>query len=555
MSHFDLRGCRISGAEPTALDAYERALAAFQSWRSGADETLAVALQEAPRFVMAHALQAYLLLGSRDPRRVRAARPVLALATELPANERERLHLAAIAAVLDDDYENAKERLGELLCRHPRDVLALQVAHTLDYVTGETTRMRDRIAAVLPAWSNRMPGHHAVLAMHGFALGECGEHARAEQVARAALALNPGDARAHHVMAHVFEMTERADAGALWLSEHVASWGAGTVVATHCWWHLALFHLAQGQPDRALDVYDRKIRATRSGEVADLIDAAALLWRVQLLGHDSGSRWLGLADAWAPYMDDAFCSFSDLHAMIAFVGARDWSRARRLEQLLTRAQSWPTRHGKTTRELGLPACRALMAFGRADDLLAITLLASLPAPANRFGGSRAQRDVLQLTLLSAIERARRPARPLEVGLPSIEQAREVVGYRAGPARAAASAGRWALLEGAPGLTEPRSARRRTAVEIEREVDEDAALGVDLQRVPCSVLHPHPARAGWSAGAGIHEALPGHRGQCIELAADAQATADFGGLRQAVLLEDVESQDDGLATVSRRGVIE
>jgi tetratricopeptide (TPR) repeat protein len=410
MSNTDARGCSITGVEPGALQAYERALAAFQGWRSGAEGELALALREAPSFVMAHVLQAYLLLCGRDPHGVRAAHPVLARAARLPANDRERLHLSAIAAALADDYELAKARLGELLRLHPRDALALQVAHALDYVTGDAARMNDRVATVLPAWSSDLPGYHAVLAMHAFSLEECGEYERAEQVARAALALNAFDARAHHVMAHVFEMTERADAGVRWMNEHVAFWGVDTVVATHCWWHLALFHLAQGQLDRALELYDRRVRAGHSSRIADMIDAAALLWRVQLQGGDTGTRWTELAAAWAPHVDDGFCSFNDLHAMLAFVGASDWGMAQSLEQALARRQSLRTRHGETTRQIGLPACRALIAFGRGNNLLAITLLASLPALAHRLGGSHAQRDVLHLTLLHAIERIRRPAR-------------------------------------------------------------------------------------------------------------------------------------------------
>ena len=35
MSGVDARGYSISGATPTALEAYERALATFQSWRTG----------------------------------------------------------------------------------------------------------------------------------------------------------------------------------------------------------------------------------------------------------------------------------------------------------------------------------------------------------------------------------------------------------------------------------------------------------------------------------------------------------------------------------------
>jgi hypothetical protein len=399
-----------SGATPGGRAAYERALAAFRGWRSGAEDELALALQEAPGFVMAHVLQAYLLLSSRDPRSVRAARPVLARAVALPADEGERLHIAAIAAVLADDFKAAKSRLGELLQRQPRDALALQVAHGLDYVTGDAAMLKDRVAAVLPAWSNDLPGYSAVLAMHAFGLVECGEVERAEEVAREALGHDALEARAHHVMAHVFEMSERPDEGARWMASQAGGWSEGTVVATHGWWHLALFHLAQERDDLALKLYDGRIRAGRSTAVADLIDAASLLWRLHLRGTEGGARWHELACAWAAHIEDGHCSFNDLHAMLAFVGARDWDRAQRLEFALSRAQSLPTRYGLTTRQLGLPACRALVAFGRGDDALTITLLASLPQIAHRLGGSHAQRDVLYLTLGHAIDRLRRPRR-------------------------------------------------------------------------------------------------------------------------------------------------
>jgi hypothetical protein len=135
-----------------------------------------------------------------------------------------------------------------------------------------------------------------------------------------------------------------------------------------------------------------------------------LLWRLQLEGSAAPPvRWPELAAAWSPHINDGFCSFNDIHAMLAFVGARDWQHALRLERALAAAQGLPTRHGETTRQVGLPACRALIAFGRGDDALATTLLASLPAHAHRMGGSHAQRDVLNLTLLKAIEHLRRPA--------------------------------------------------------------------------------------------------------------------------------------------------
>jgi tetratricopeptide (TPR) repeat protein len=407
----DARGCRVSGATPAALQAYEEAFGSFIGWRNGADAPLARALHEAPAFVMARALQAWQLLLSRDPRRVASARPLLAQAARLPANERERLHLHAIAGVLEDDYEGAKATLGALLRGQPRDALALQAAHALDYVTGDSARMHERVAAVLPAWSSELPGYPAVLAMHAFALEECGDYERAEQAARAALELDATDARAHHVMAHVFEMTGRAEAGVRWLNEHLAVWSGDTVVATHCWWHLALFHLSRARWEDALALYDQRVRASRSGEVGALIDAASLLWRIVLQGGDAGARWSELATAWESHIDDGFCSFNDLHAMLAFVGARDWERAHHLERTLRRRWWLPTRHGTTTRQLGLPACRALIAYGRGQDALAIGLLASLPPQAHRLGGSHAQRDVLHLTLRRALERTQEFAQP------------------------------------------------------------------------------------------------------------------------------------------------
>jgi tetratricopeptide (TPR) repeat protein len=401
---------RVSGAPTAAEEAYERALVAFQCWHSGADEQLASALLQAPGFVMAHVLQGYLYVCGRDPRRIGMARQLLVRAASLGANEHERLHLGAIAAVVAGDYVLATARLDELLRQYPRDALALQVANTFDYFMGEAARMLERVEAVLPAWSSDLPGYNAVLVTHAFALEECGEYERAEDAARAALALNPLDVRAHHVMAHVFEMTDRADAGVRWMSEQVARSGVDDLLTTHCWWHLALFHLVQGQTDRALTVYDNFVRADHSDDIADLIDAAALLWRIRLRGGDIGARGAELAAAWAPHIHDGFCAFNDLHAMLAFVGARDWARAQRLEAALVASASQQTRYGATTRQLGLPACRALIAFGRGDNMLATTLLASLPALAHRLGGSHAQRDVLHLTLLQAIERIRRPVR-------------------------------------------------------------------------------------------------------------------------------------------------
>jgi hypothetical protein len=115
----DHRGLEISGATPLAREAFERALDAQLSWRVGAEAHLQQALLEAPGFTMAHVLSAYLSLGSRDRTRVLQARSAYATAAALPATARERLHLTAIAAGVDDDFESFKSALTCVGCGWP----------------------------------------------------------------------------------------------------------------------------------------------------------------------------------------------------------------------------------------------------------------------------------------------------------------------------------------------------------------------------------------------------------------------------------------------------
>ena len=85
------------------------------SWRSGAERYLEQAVQAAPTFTMVHVLSAYSNLCSRDPVRVRQAHTAYVAASRLTATPRERLHLTAMRAVLEDDFQLLKTTLTSLL--------------------------------------------------------------------------------------------------------------------------------------------------------------------------------------------------------------------------------------------------------------------------------------------------------------------------------------------------------------------------------------------------------------------------------------------------------
>jgi tetratricopeptide (TPR) repeat protein len=404
MALTDRWGNPVSAASRDALARHEQAAAAFLGFSAGAWELADAAVEADPGFVMGHCQKAGLRAIAMEQSFEPQVRPALEAAERLAAraNERERAHVAALRALVDGEWRDALRRYGNLLIAHPRDTLALQLAHALDFYLGQSQMLRDRIARVLPYWSESVPGYGYLLGMHAFGLEETGDYARAEQTGREAVARHRNDVWAIHAVTHVMEMQGRASDGIGWLKARTDDWAApDNLFAIHNGWHLALFHLDLAEHDEALRIYDERLRNGNSTVALDLLDASALLWRLHLRDIDVGGRWNELADAWQPSIAGGWYAFNDFHAAMAFVGA---GRGRDADALIAamevRAQGSGT-NAEMTREVGLPAARAIAAFGRGDYATAVELLEPLRLVAHRFGGSHAQRDVLGLTLVEA----------------------------------------------------------------------------------------------------------------------------------------------------------
>lgn len=401
MALTDATGHPVSGASAQALDAY---LQASRELLCLVDDPLASveqALALSPEMAMAHALKAWLHLLGTEPAGFAAARQVCADAAALPADARERGHLQAADALAHGRWREAALRLEDLSLQHPRDLLALQVGHQLDFFRGDSRMLRDRIARALPAWDAGVPGWHALLGMHAFGLEETGDLDAAEAQGRRSVELEPRDSWGWHAVAHVHEMRHRPHAGIDWLRPHQARWAPGSFLATHNGWHLALFHLELDEVDEVLRLYDEAIGGTGSALVLDLVDASALLWRLHLRGAGVGARWQPLAERWQPLAARSDYAFNDLHAMLAFVGAGREAEQQALLEAQRRALALDTDNALFLREVGHPATRAVQAFGRGDFAGAAALLRPVRSQAHRFGGSHAQRDLLDLTLVEA----------------------------------------------------------------------------------------------------------------------------------------------------------
>ncbi len=405
MTRKDSLGLDHSGADARALDHYEQACHEFRCLVGDPLATAQKAIAARPDFTMAHALVAWLMLLGTEPGGLAPARAALDAARALPANEREAMHLQAIEHVVNDRWHAGGAVLEDLSIRWPLDALALQAGHQIDFFVGHSRLLRDRIARALSSWQQGMPGYHAVLGMHAFGLEETGDYARAEATGRRAVELEAKDNWAWHAVAHVMEMQNRRRDGVAWLGDSSTTWSEGSFFAVHNWWHLALFHLGLEQIDEVMQIVDARVLGTASPIVLEMIDASAMLWRLQLHGIDIGDRWQALAERWAAVSERSTYAFNDLHAMLAFVGAGRVDDAERL--LAAQDTALGERGDNATvflRDVGHDATRAIHAFGAGRYGEAVQRLRPLRSHAHRFGGSHAQRDLIDLTLIEAAAR-------------------------------------------------------------------------------------------------------------------------------------------------------
>ena len=405
----DARGVAVSTRDPVALGEFEAALASLHSGRGDALARIDEALARNPEFVAGHCLRAaaFVLGGELPPERGLAVSIGAIERCTDHANDRERRHAAAARAWLDGDARLALERYGALVSDYPRDSLALQVAHALDFRLGQREMLRDRVAQVLPHWDAGVPGFGYVLGMYAFGLEEAGDYARAEATARRALELEPDNAAAIHAIAHVLEMRGRARDGIAWLESTRETWAASTGFANHIAWHLTLFHIELGATDTAVAIYDQTLAPRPTSPTTALVDASALLWRLALRGVDVGARCRGLARRWRRKPLSGQRAFNLVHAVIAFTAAGDTRLARRVSALLL--EDGATRSANTADDLALaiPLTEALQAFARGDYAHAVESIDAVRAIAHRCGGSVAQCDLIHLTLVEAALRSQR----------------------------------------------------------------------------------------------------------------------------------------------------
>jgi tetratricopeptide (TPR) repeat protein len=402
----DQLGLPMTGSEASA-QAYDRAVSDYWGLTGDPVGVLKQALADDPAFALGWAAVAGLfLIGGFRGDHPEVVGALAAAERGLPgASRREQMHVAALKAWAEGRSIDATLVWEAILVEWPTDTLALRLSQDAYFFLGQSPAIRDSAARALPAWDRSHPLTSFVLGAYAFGLEETGELGRAEETALEALALNPKDAWATHALAHVFETTCRAEEGITFLKSTRAFWSPAHFMAGHNGWHLALYLIEQGRTDEVLADYDRFAEPKLADDMTlDRCDAAALLWRLELAGVAVGDRWAPVARAWRAHADDHVLAFNDFHAALAAARSPDPDDAKQLRRSLNAYERDGRGHNrKVTAEVGRRLIEGVLHYGAGEYREAIEAILPARYEAFRIGGSHAQRDIVNLTLIAAAE--------------------------------------------------------------------------------------------------------------------------------------------------------
>jgi tetratricopeptide (TPR) repeat protein len=392
----------LTTASAAARDAYVQACGLALTFYPGAIEAYDRAIAAAPGFALAHAGKAQVLMRQGD---VAGARAALAAAKDVASgvSEREASHIALFDLVFAGQTEAAIAALYAHLGAWPRDALVVSSAANPNGLIGSSGRIgqKHQIAALMDSLAPHYGDDFWFVSYHAMALSEDGQLGVARAKIEQSVAANPNNAHGAHGFAHICYESGELEAARNFLSSWLATYPREGFFYGHLSWHLTLFEIQAGNWTGALRRYHDAIALDRhsGGPQQKISDGAAFLWRSELAGHPRDvAAWRALQEYANSSLPRPGNGLADLHVLLVQAVMRDEAaldtRARQIEAL--------AREGRYASGSYLPAVAGgFAAFERGDYSSAIEALAPLAGQNERVGGSRAQHDLIEFTLLRA----------------------------------------------------------------------------------------------------------------------------------------------------------
>ena len=398
----DRYGLPISTSSETARDAYIAGCdGVLTAWHGDAAH-LARALEADPGFALAHAALGRARFLMAD---VAGARQSAARARELAAGAtpREQSHVDALCLAIEGKPVEALAATRAHLAQHPRDAMVASPATGVFGLIGFSGRQgrEPEQVAFLEALKPHLADDWWFQAVYAFALEEVGRLDEALGLIERSMAENPRNAHGAHIKAHVLYEQGEDRAALDYLNSWLPAYPREGLMHCHISWHVALFALMLGDGARAWQVYETQVHPGGAwGPALNVAtDAPAFLWRAELAGHPRRAPlWREAHDYAQKSFPKAGIAFVDVHRALASVAVGDSDAlAGIVTELEQRAASGRAPSGDVVPRLAT----GLAAYGRGDWTASIAALEPALAETVRIGGSRAQRDLIENTLLAA----------------------------------------------------------------------------------------------------------------------------------------------------------
>ena len=392
----DEYGNKVSTKSAEAADFYVKGTHKFLGAEPGVEDSFRSAIDADPEFALAHigyAREMQLRGRSTDMRRALKR----AIQCTGDQTERERSHLNVSSLLLRGKSGEARLAVYEHVRLWPRDVLIAQMCTSVFGLIG-FSGLPGREAEQLSFISNLAPHYGEncwYKAQLAFAQLEVGQLNEAATNIEKALLMNPESAHSKHIRAHLYYENLEDEDGLNYLKTHWENYDPSGALYNHISWHVGLWSLECGNLKQVWQILDHHISPKNSlgPPLNVLTDAVALLFRAEIAGVKVPiHRWESLSAYASNKFAKTGLGFADMHAAIAHVRAGNVGA---LDNIITNAKG-------PVANLTKKISQAYRCMQNKEWLKASDLFFEVMPEHARFGGSNAQRDLIDLSLATCL---------------------------------------------------------------------------------------------------------------------------------------------------------
>ena len=395
----DFYGNHLTTSTGLARDNYDIGLRAFLSANYGAQEAFSQAVEADPNFSLAYLglVRSFMSSGEIEEakRALAKAKNVLNVTTD-----REKSHFVCCELVLSGQAQKARAAVYKHVSEWPRDAMIAQMNTSVFGLIGFSGKA-GREADLLEFTGKLLP-HYGddwwMMSMHAISLCETGQSLDSMKIMEKALDLNPRNANAAHFFAHILYEENEVSAGRDYLNAWMPNYDRRSLLHGHLSWHQALWALQDGDERVMWKIVDDAVSQvnTSSLPINALTDTASIYYRAELAGYKvSSERWYKLSEYAAdkfPFMGQ---SFADVHAALAHAMA---GNEEYLNKLIEGNSGFAG-------DIVSPVAKAWSAISENKWETAREELKTASSDFERFGGSRAQRDLFEFTYVNVLMRS------------------------------------------------------------------------------------------------------------------------------------------------------